>query len=90
VHGIIFEEAKLSPIQRGALFLRNGIFSFKINGLSYSQIFCAQSYPQKMCRTRSAPFHAKFGARNGIGLENLAKERSTVQFRLSASRLHDH
>jgi hypothetical protein len=34
-----------------ALFLRRGKLCIRINGLSYSQSSCAQSYPQKMCRT---------------------------------------
>jgi hypothetical protein len=34
-----------------ALFLCTGIFSFEIKVLALSQMYCAQSYPQNMCRT---------------------------------------
>jgi hypothetical protein len=34
-----------------ALFLRSNIFSFKIRHMAEAHESCAQSYPQKMCRT---------------------------------------
>jgi hypothetical protein len=34
-----------------ALFLCTGIFSFEIKVLALTQMYCAQSYPQNMCRT---------------------------------------
>jgi hypothetical protein len=34
-----------------AFFLRTGILSFEIKVLALSQMYCAQSYPQNMCRT---------------------------------------
>jgi hypothetical protein len=34
-----------------ALFLRSRILSFQIKVLALSQMYCAQSYPQNMCRT---------------------------------------
>jgi hypothetical protein len=34
-----------------ALFLSIGILSFEIKVLALSQMYCAQSYPQNMCRT---------------------------------------
>jgi hypothetical protein len=60
--GTIFEGPVLAPFSWNAYFLRSKKISLQIKGLSYSQISCAQSYPQKMCRRWAADLvaHPKF------------------------------
>jgi hypothetical protein len=64
LHGTIFEEANFDPKQLGACFLRSKKFSLQIKALSYSQIACAQSYPQKMCRTSQTFPHGQNGTKS--------------------------
>ncbi len=85
MHGTIFEQAKFSLMSPSAFFLRSRGFPFEIKALAYSQISCAQSYPQKMCRTGAGAVPRKIRPESGAVVENLDPWRSASPFALTGS-----